>query len=290
MSGLRTIIDRVVPPAPWEEGDNIPWNEPGFSERMLREHLSQDHDMASRKKATIAAHARWIVNGLLGGKPARLLDLACGPGLYTEALAEHGCTCEGIDFSPASIRYAKERAAERQLACTYRLGDLRDGEFGQGFDLVMLLYGQINVFKPEQAQEILRGAAAALKQGGILLLEPQRYGHVHGGGAQTSSWYTAPRGLFSEAPHVVLQEGYWDEASSTRTERFFVVDPTTGAVERYSLPTVAHSEETVRGMMSAAGVENVRSLPSLLGEPGEENAPFEVYVGKSPLPPSVTYE
>ena len=27
-------------PEPWDEGDNIPWNEPGFSRRMLREHLT----------------------------------------------------------------------------------------------------------------------------------------------------------------------------------------------------------------------------------------------------------
>ena len=80
----------------------------------------------------------------------------------------------------------------------------------------------------------------------------------------------------------MLQEGYWDEASSTRTERFFVVDPATGAVERYALPTVAHNEETIRGMMSAAGIEDIRSLPSLLGKPDEDNAPFEVYAGKSP--------
>jgi SAM-dependent methyltransferase len=284
MSDLSTIIDRVVPPVPWEEGDNIPWNEPGFSERMLREHLSQDHDLASRKQATIESHVRWIFDELLGGKPGRVLDLACGPGLYTKALAEQGCACQGIDFSPASIRHAKESAADRQLDCAYRLGDLRDGGFGEGFDLVMLIYGQINVFKLEQAQEILRGAARALKPGGVLLIEAQRYDHVHRDGAQITSWYTAPSGLFSDAPHLVLQEGYWDETSSTRTERFFVVDLATGTVERYSLPSVAHDDETLRAMISAAGIEEIRSLPSLLGQPDEDQAFFEVYLGRSSPP------
>jgi SAM-dependent methyltransferase len=284
LSGLKTIFDRVVPPVPWDEGDNIPWNEPGFSERMLREHLSQDHDLASRRKVTIARHAEWIFDELLGGRPGRVLDLACGPGLYTEALADHGCVCEGIDFSPASIRRASERAAERRLACSYRLADLRDGGFGQGFDLVMLIYGQINVFKPEQARDILLGAVGALKHGGLLLLETQSYDHVHRGGAQTSSWYTAPSGLFSEAPHLVLQEGYWDEASSTRTERFFVVDPVIDRVDRYSLPTVAHHEEALRRMISAAGIEEIRSFPSLLGEPDQDQSFFEVYVGRCVRP------
>lgn len=46
---LLDIAARTLPPAPWAEGDNIPWDEPTFSERMLREHLSQHHEMASRR-------------------------------------------------------------------------------------------------------------------------------------------------------------------------------------------------------------------------------------------------
>ena len=41
---------------------------------------------------------------------ARVLDLGCGPGLYTTRLAKLGHTCVGIDFSPASIAYAKAEA------------------------------------------------------------------------------------------------------------------------------------------------------------------------------------
>ena len=41
------IIKRTPTPEPWVEGDKIPWNDPDFSERMLREHLTQDHDLAS---------------------------------------------------------------------------------------------------------------------------------------------------------------------------------------------------------------------------------------------------
>ena len=44
---IPDLIERKAIPQPWGEGDNIPWNEPGFSERMLAEHLSQAHDMAS---------------------------------------------------------------------------------------------------------------------------------------------------------------------------------------------------------------------------------------------------
>ncbi len=49
MKTLSTIISRTSNPTPWSEGDNIPWNDPEFSERMLLEHLTQEHDLASRR-------------------------------------------------------------------------------------------------------------------------------------------------------------------------------------------------------------------------------------------------
>ena len=46
---LSDLVNRSLNPQPWVEGDHIPWDEPGFSARMLREHLSQEHNAASRR-------------------------------------------------------------------------------------------------------------------------------------------------------------------------------------------------------------------------------------------------
>ena len=48
---LIDIVNRPLNPAPWAEGEKIPWDEPEFSARMLHEHLSQKHDAASRRLA-----------------------------------------------------------------------------------------------------------------------------------------------------------------------------------------------------------------------------------------------
>ena len=81
------IIRSADPPRPWALGDNIPWNDPEFSERMLREHLSPEHDLASRRIELIEKHTRWIHDHVLKSKTARILDLCCGPGLYGVRLA-----------------------------------------------------------------------------------------------------------------------------------------------------------------------------------------------------------
>ncbi|GAF81101.1 unnamed protein product, partial [marine sediment metagenome] len=111
---ILDLIERGAVPKPWAEGDNIPWSEPGFSERMLAEHLSQKHDMASRRFEVIDNHIEWVHHKLLESKQSKILDLGCGPGFYSSRLAKLGHECVGIDYSPASIKYAIEQAGKEK--------------------------------------------------------------------------------------------------------------------------------------------------------------------------------
>jgi SAM-dependent methyltransferase len=161
---LIDIIHRQAFPAPWSEGEKIPWNEPGFSQRMLLEHLSQDHDAASRRIETVERHVAWIHQSILSDQPTKILDLGCGPGLYSSRLAKLGHACVGIDFSPASIAYAQECAQVDKLQCIYDQQDIRVADYGQGYGLVMLIFGELNVFRPTDARFILEKAHRALAE------------------------------------------------------------------------------------------------------------------------------
>jgi SAM-dependent methyltransferase len=264
---LFGITRRRIPPAPWAEGDNIPWNSPEFSGRMLAEHLSQTHDLASRRLETIDRHVAWIHGSVLGGIPSRVLDLACGPGLYTSRLARLGHECEGIDFAPAAVEHARRDAEENGLACFYRLEDLREAALGTGFGLVMMLYGQFNVFRRSEAASILDRAREALVPGGLLLLEPQREETVAEGGMEADSWKShGGGGLFSERPHLLLTENFWHPDSRSATRRFFVIDAETGAVERHALTNEAYSDDELRDLLAGSGFSDIRMFPSLAGD------------------------
>jgi len=159
---LEELVARAPLPEPWVEGVNIPWNDPDFSARMLREHLSQEHDLASRRTETVGRHVQWIHEEVLEAQRSRVLDMACGPGLYTSGLARLGHSCRGVDFSPASVAYARERAASEDLDCEYVEADLREAELGTGYGLAMLIFGQVNVFQRQEARSILTRARQAL--------------------------------------------------------------------------------------------------------------------------------
>jgi SAM-dependent methyltransferase len=279
MKTILDIVERLPEPAPWSEGDNIPWIDPGFSERMLAEHLSQEHDLASRRSETIDQHVKWIFSRVLASRPSRLLDLACGPGFYTVRLARVGCECVGIDFSPASIRHATETAAaEADLSCTYHQADVREEFFGKGFDLVMMVYGQFNVFPRDRGLEVLKMAHAALKPGGSLLLEVQSAEQIQRSGEKGPSWYSAQAGLFSEAPHVVLQENFWHAEAGSSTTRFFVIDGRTGSASSYALTNEAYTEHELTDALRSAGFQDVERFSSLSGNTvaGEEDLPVVV--------------
>ena len=260
---LIDLTRRDMNPQPWAEGEKIPWNDLDFSNRMLKEHLSQKHDAASRRIPTIKRHVDWIHNFVLDGKPSRILDLGCGPGLYSARLSALGHVCHGIDFGPASIEYAVKHAPEN---CSYTLGDIRTTDFGSGYDLVMFIFGEFNVFKPDDARLILSKAYAALEPGGKILLEPHTFDAVYELGNQPATWYSAENELFAEKPHLCLMESFWDEEQSVAIERYIIVDAASGDVTRYSSSTQAYAEEGFREMLQKAGFLKVELYQSLSGK------------------------
>ncbi len=266
---LFDLLQRTPVPVPWAEADKIPWHDPDFSRRMLREHLSQAHDAASRRTTIIEEHVEWIQREILHNRSSRVLDLGCGPGLYSSRLAQRGHTCVGIDFSPASIEYAREVAHAQQLACDYRLGDVRLAEYGASYELAMFIFGELNVFRPKDAQRILRKAHAALNEGGRLLLEVSTFADVQRQGHQRSTWYTLDQGLFSDRPHAVLFESFWDEAQAVAIERFYIIDAETAEVTPHSISTQAYTDEQYRTLVQAAGFSDITFYPSLIGQPDE---------------------
>lgn len=256
-SSIGNLVDRLVSRRELVTmtAPKLPWDEPGFSARMLREHLDQHHDRASRQRRTIDIHVEWIFQTVLGGRPGGVLDLGCGPGLYTERLAALGCACTGVDISPASIDHARRVADERDLPCSYVLGDIRTVDLGAGHDLAICVFGELNTFARSDVVGILRRVARSLRPGGALLLEAHTYDSVVAEGVRGTGWYTATTGLFSDRPHLVLYEHAWDETAARALTRYHVLDDA-GAVGEHAEVLYAYTEDEYRQLLVAAGFDS----------------------------------
>jgi SAM-dependent methyltransferase len=273
---LSDIVMRSLPIEPWVEGDNIPWDDPDFSRRMLREHLSQDHGKASRKLDVIDRQVAWISASTNLADGSRVLDLGCGPGLYCTRLAQLGCTCNGIDYSPASIEFATQEAKRAGLDCRFVHGDIRRADFGRDHNLILFLFGEFNSFTREDALSILNSCYDSMTNGGTLILEPKRFEAYEQ--KITQSWYSSELGLFSDGPHIVLTEASWDKISKIETTRFHVIETKTGEVSRIASSSQAYTHKEYTLLLGDCGFRHVEFHDSLDGESVDEE--FCVVVAK----------
>lgn len=232
-----------------DEG-KIPWDEPAFSQRMLENHLSQDHDWASRRLTVIEQQVTWITRQLPAG--ARILDLGCGPGFYTRLLAERGFHCTGVDFSPASIKWARQRAQAADLNIDYIQQDIRTYHPTEPFDFIMMTFGELNVFSATDAQSLISHCAQWLKPGGKLLVEVHTFDEVKRQGMAQASWQRCPHGLFLAEPHLLLTENAWDEEAQTSSTQFWAIAEN-GGTTRFGSQMKAWRDDECISLLGDAG-------------------------------------
>lgn len=268
---LAVVTNRPQPGQPWRDGDNLPWDDPLFSDRMLAEQLDQSHGAGSRPLDAIERQVEALWSWLDLAPGARVLDITCGPGLYAQRLAARGCHVTGVDFSPAAIHYARAQAQAAGLTIDYRLADVRQalaagqGLAGAEFDAALLLYGQFSVFPPQTGAWLLQQAATALRSGGRLALELLDFDHLDK--KSDSWWYTGRGGLWGDFEYLHLGDRTWDEAQQAVLERFYIINLETGALQSYGLSDQAYPTAVLQARLAQAGFSRCRHFPAWGGLP-----------------------
>lgn len=281
VDALWRIYGRSQPARPWLDGDNLPWDDPAFSQRMLREHLDQSHGAASRQRPEILRQVDWLWQrlGLTAG--ARVLDLTCGPGLYAVELARRGAEVLGIDFGPASIAHARELAARQGVAdrCTFLQADVRSAlpdQAGQGFDAALFIYGQLSVFPRQQTARMLREVAAALRHGGRLAIELLDFARIDK--SDSTWWFTDDRGLWGDRPFLNLGERFWDAEARAAIDRFHVLDLESGQMQVIGLSDCGYETEEVLALLGESGFSAAEAFPAWDGLDLYDAAEWVAYV------------
>ncbi len=260
----------------WKGEDKIPWNDPDFSQRMLEVHLDQSTGLASRPFAKIDQHVEFIHREVLLGKPSRILDLGCGPGFYAHRLTSLGHEVTGIDFSPASIEFARSHGGGR-----FMQDDLLTASYGEGWDLVTFLFGEPNTFAPSDLKLIVVKAHKALNPGGVLLMEVTKHEAVRAMGDQSPTWDASPGGLFHPGPHLWLQESRWDEGAQAAKSRWHIVAEGE-APNSFGCTTQSWTEEQMRDLLGQAGFQGIQIYPSMKGNHDPESPEAMAWLAAKP--------
>jgi SAM-dependent methyltransferase len=120
----------------------------------------------------------WIVGHVRPPADARVLDVPCGFGRHSLALARRGFHVTGVDVSETELGRARERARAAGLALTLLRQDMRDLEFLGEFDLLVNLFSSIGFFADDEDQLLLERFWNALRSGGTLVLDTHNRDHI----------------------------------------------------------------------------------------------------------------
>lgn len=109
------------------------------------------------------------IAGRVAVKGAHALDVGCGGGLLSEALARAGAAVTGIDLAPAVLDVARLHLLESALQVDYRetSAEALAGEMAGQFDVITCMEMLEHV--PDPAS-VIRACADLLKPGGCLFL------------------------------------------------------------------------------------------------------------------------
>ena len=221
-------------PRAFEPGVELDWGDALVSRRLLREHLDQTHDGASRRLRVIDEHVRRLLR-LIPDPPAEVLDAACGPGLYAVRLARAGHHVTALDIGPAVVAHARRLARTHAVAncVTARVGDLRKLTDHDRFDAALLIYHVLEAFPRRDQAGVLRRLATALRDGAPLVVEMRLRPDQPDG--RISSWDVVNGSLLSDRRHLLLIETVHDRARNTYVLRETAVfDDGTTAVQQTS--------------------------------------------------------
>lgn len=104
-------------------------------------HLSRDHESPNPRHTKVLADLVPIVR--IGDT---VLDLCCGTGITSKAMALMGATVDAVDLSPKLIEFAKHASAHDahrsyQGSVTYHVHDVTTLDLGKTFDVIVIADG-----------------------------------------------------------------------------------------------------------------------------------------------------
>lgn len=132
------------------------WYETAFRKEYLDLYYRRDEESA-KGEAAFAASAMGLPKG------ARVLDVGCGAGRHARALRALGQRPVGVDLSRDLLAEAREIARVR--------ADMRALPFDGGFDAATSFFTSFGYFDEADNRAVLRAIAAALRPGGVFLLD-----------------------------------------------------------------------------------------------------------------------
>src|SRR2546425_8387200 len=267
LHGFQTIAHRRPRPRPFIDIGPLPWDDPAFSRHFLR--------TATRSQRYTHREMAFLEECGLLRLGQRILDIACGGGRHSLAMARRGVLVTGIDLGPAAIAAAQRRAHKAGLSAEFVQGDVRRLEYVATFDAVTFIFGCFTEMTSRDAAEVLRRISRSLRPDGMFVLDvyaPCFFAALDG----AQEWWVGRDFIAGRFPQLVLTEYFYYAREKTYARRDFICDARTGAMHTFGVSGQAYTLPELCGMLEAAGLSPMQVYGGWRG--GEVTSDSQLYV------------
>lgn len=212
-------------PLPFEQYTTpLMWNDPYISQQMLRFHLNETVDLASRNNQFIQKSCAWILDHFAITSSSKMCDFGCGPGLYTISFAKHGAQVTGIDLSETSIRHAQEEARKAGLSIQYLLQNYLEYTPKEKFDLITMIFCDFSVLSHQQRKVLLHTFYNSLEDDGSILFDVHSLEYFNTASEKRAYEYVDCDGFWSQDPYYAFTNTFKYESEKLILEKHSVVE------------------------------------------------------------------
>ncbi len=245
-------------PGLFEPGEPRFWDDPHISKGMLDAHLNPNNDAASRRPEIIKKTVEHLFENKIVEPGRKVLDLGCGPGLYSERICQSGAFVTGLDISENSIKYARKSASQVEYHCM----NFFDMEYCNEFDAVIQVYGELCTFSDELRDRLLKLIHKSLKKGGMFVFDVSTR-RLRAKNGLKNGWYICDKGFWRANEHMVLEQGYDYPEADVWLDQYIVLDGQGIGVYRNWFHD--YSIHTIRTVLSGAGFKIKHAWNDLTG-------------------------
>jgi len=258
---IAEIVSQSGKPELYEKGTSFMWTNEHIAKQLLNVHLNPDVDLASRKMSTIHKTAHWILE--TQKEKLNILDLGCGPGLYTEIFAGNGHQVTGLDISKSSIEHAKKSAKKKKLDITYLNANYLEIELeADQYDLVTLIYTDLGVLIPVEREALLKMIYCVLKKGGTFIFDVLKDKNIENK-KSPKTWEANNSGFWSDSPYLALSESFLYPNEKVILFQHNIIS-NEGNIETYRFWTHFFSQNDVRRMLQTHDFINLQFREDIL--------------------------
>ncbi|MDI3422852.1 class I SAM-dependent methyltransferase [Streptomyces luteolus] len=193
----------------------------------------------------------------------RVLDLCCGPGVFSVPLAARGHHVTGVDRSGPMLERARKLSADQGLAVRYVEGDMRSFAEPGAYDVVLNMFTSFGYFEdPADNSRALRTMYDSLAPGGTLLLDVA-------GKELLARRVTPPKVVQRGEDLLVQTDTVLDDWARLRSDWVLVRGDT---VTRTSLVWFVYSAVELADLVRQAGFDRVEVFGGFDGRPYDQEA------------------